>query len=87
MSLTLRFIVLAITLCLFLLSLTEHLIECLLVIDYCWVNDHLIQLKIPASTVFNPHLKSTLGHQTVLTRLVALEELTTRSFLIKISGW
>jgi hypothetical protein len=64
---------LAITLCLFLLSLAEHLIERFLVLNNCWVYNHLVQLKVPTSTVLNPHFKTTIWHQTVFAWFVALE--------------
>jgi hypothetical protein len=79
--------VLAITFSLFLLSLTHHLIERLLVLDHCRVDDHLIQLKVPSATVFHPHLKTSVWHKTVLTRFMTLQQLTASAFLIKISGW
>jgi hypothetical protein len=64
---------LAIPLRLFLLSLPEHLIERLLVLDHCWVSDYLIQLKVPAAAVLNPHLKTTIRHEAVLTGFPSLE--------------
>jgi hypothetical protein len=78
---------LTITLSLFLLSLTHHLIERLLVLDHRGVNDHLIQLKVSATTILHPHLKPTVGHQIILAWFPSLKQLTPYTLLIKISGW
>jgi hypothetical protein len=64
---------LAITFSLFLLSLTHHFIERLLVLDHRWVDDHLIQLKVPAAAVLNPHLEPPIGHKTVFSGFMTLE--------------
>jgi hypothetical protein len=57
------------------------------VLDHCWVSDHLIQLKVPAAAVLNPHLKTTIRHEAVLTGFPSLEQLTAGSLLIKINRW
>jgi hypothetical protein len=59
----------------------------LTVLDNRWVNDHLIQLVVPAAAALSRYLKTARWKKWAITYLMTLDQLKASTALVKKRRW